>query len=255
MSSSNNKNTRGNFYQYLGLGSGEDTGDGPSSPDKQLQFQDTSNNLGLTQAAERRVFKRFLQGYHPEEIAEEAGISLAKVKALVEAGRKTLREYHSDKMEDLSEESIAIIRMVAQKAWELIEGGASPDKYLTTILKSEELVAKIRGVLTDKVQHTGDITKHIKLYDFRDNFPDIVEGEVVGDRSLELRDIKVSEEDTPFTPAEIPDEEVPRLSEEARAMAERVINATQKQWREDNDAAAARKKRREALSSRIKVIL
>jgi hypothetical protein len=87
----------------------------------------------------------------------------------------------------------------------LFPKGAAP--LLTVRLRAEETIAKIQGVLNEKIVHLGRIEHHVKLYDFEDNFPNaVVEGDsfvIQEPQTEEVLEQRVSIEKSPTSGASV----------------------------------------------------
>lgn len=197
--------------------------------------QPNSGNVGQSMAIRRRILQRILQGYLPDDVAAEYGVPARFIKEQVEVARKELKEFNAANMDERVEESVEVFKMVQNVAWVQIDKGAPPEKFLQIINKSEEFVAKMRGVLTDKVQHSGNLLEGMKLYAFADVYPDAIEGEIVevadDNTPLSLTDImpKGSEAGTEIA---VPLHTVPEFTKE---MVEEADTKTQARWNKDAD--------------------
>ena len=92
-------------------------------------------------------------------------------------------EQSNASLKELALERIAALNRIKVKAWEYINSNTQVGKMLTIATKAEEDIAKIQGVLTDKVQHLVAAQVVHKLYDFDNQFPEpglsaIVRGDV-----------------------------------------------------------------------------
>lgn len=137
-------------------------------------------NSGQWLAVQRKIARMWLQGYDIVEIMAKLGIKSKKtVLNYINVARKELTELNAHLIDDRIEEAVASLKLIQVQAWTSIENGAPSEKFLPTILKASETIAKIRGVLSEHVIHAGNIVHEIKLYDFTDNFPPpkTVEGE------------------------------------------------------------------------------
>lgn len=236
--------------EYLALGQeagrelddNEDTGLGESSEGSPTYPLKAVRGLpGKSMAVRRKVYKRFLQGYTPYHISQELGCHYTFVIQSIEAARGELNKWHSNKLSEMTEEAVEVFRMVQQVAWEhLDEGKREADKMLPIIARAEESIARIRGVLSDKVTHIGDITHHMKMYDFVDKYPEMVEGKVL-DHEADLKEM-TSSAGEPFTPDAIKEEELPMLTD--LEVHERTVEWEGKRrtkWKKGNDTRKQKK--------------
>jgi hypothetical protein len=221
--------------EYLGLGS--ESGLDVSEQEETITYplKTVRRHPGKNMALRRKVYKRFLQGYTPYNISKELECHYTFVLQAIEAARGELTQWHSNKLSDMTEETVEVFRMVQQVAWEhLEEGRREADKLLPIITRAEESIARIRGVLSDKVTHIGDITHHMKMYDFEDNYPEMVEGKVL-DRDADLKEL-TSPVGEPFVPDDIPEDEMPELTD--LEVHERTVeweNKRRAKWKKAND--------------------
>jgi len=122
---------------------------------------------------QHRVMTLWLQGYTVDEIRRNEGlVEQATVIQAINIKRKEIRAVQEADLLDLAAERIAGLKLVKTEARAfaaLYPGKAA--QFLTVILRSEEIEAKIEGVLSDKVLHLGRIQHDVKLYDFTDRTP------------------------------------------------------------------------------------
>jgi hypothetical protein len=115
---------------------------------------------------------KWLKGYSVDQIAKSENEEPANVLQAINIKRKSLRESQEADIADLVAERIGGLRQLQQEAHEYLE--FLPDKapqLLTVAMRAEENIAKIQGVLSDKVLHLGRIQHEVKLYDFSDKTP------------------------------------------------------------------------------------
>ena len=128
----------------------------------------------------QRCLVKWLKGYSIDHIAQSEGnVSTSSILTAIRAKRAELRESQEAEIADLAAERIGGLRQLQQEAHEYLD--FLPEKapqLLTVALRAEESIAKIQGVLSDKVLHLGRIQHEVKYYDFTDKTPDpfIVEG-------------------------------------------------------------------------------
>ena len=126
------------------------------------------------------------------------GVTKPTVIRCIESQREALKEIYKGDMETLAAERIANLTYVKHEAFRCLNFlPTKAPQLLAVILRSEEIVAKIQGVLNEKHLHMGRIQHDVKLYDFEDKTPPpmgIVEGVI---NSIEEQNpvIAVIEED------------------------------------------------------------
>ena len=127
----------------------------------------------------QRVMEKWLKGYSLASISvSEGNCTISSLTRALNIKREELKESQEATLDLLVAERIGGLRQIQQEAHEYLE--LLPEKapqLLTVALRAEEAVAKIQGVLSDKVLHLGRIQHDIKLYDFNDLTPPmIIEG-------------------------------------------------------------------------------
>lgn len=145
-----------------------------------------------TERRRGRIMQRWLRGYTIDQIRDWEGLeSNYQVVKDLNIKRKELREQQDIDILDLAAERIEGLRVIQADCRHYM--GFFPERspqFLTIILRAEESTAKIQGVLNEKVLHLGRIQHHVKLYDFRDNFPpSTVEGEAIVIEEPELEEL------------------------------------------------------------------
>lgn len=114
----------------------------------------------------------WISGYRPGEIAARQGISIELVHGGIRSVRRQLYEDNQATLAEHSEQSVAVFRRLETRLWQEYEklgGGKAGLQILAEIRKAEESVAKVRGILSNRV--IADVVHHVKLYDFQDKFP------------------------------------------------------------------------------------
>ena len=122
-----------------------------------------------------KVMRRWLSGQSLVQIQASESLSYDSVVGYLNSRRKELREFQEQDIHELAAERIEGLRLIQADA--VYYQGLFPKSaasLLTVRLRAEESIAKIQGVLNDKVVHLGKITHLVKMYDFEDNFPDLV---------------------------------------------------------------------------------
>jgi len=122
-----------------------------------------------------RVMQKWLSGFTLQDIAASEKVEKTTILRDIGARRKDLRTIYEGDVNELAAERIEGLRAIQRDA--IVLTNQLPDKspaFLTVRLRAEETIAKIQGVLNDKVVHLGRIEHHVKVYDFTDNFPDPV---------------------------------------------------------------------------------
>ena len=131
---------------------------------------DTSAITGPVTKDEQRfiVMKRWLQGYTSFEIAQEIQLSPLTIQSYITEARTEIRAAQQAELLTLSSERVAGFSLVKSTAWAQYDLTKN-SRWLQIVLRAEELISKLQGVLTDKMVHTGDIEIIHKLYDFKDD--------------------------------------------------------------------------------------
>ena len=127
-----------------------------------------------------KVMRKWLSGFSVTDIAMSTQIDKGTVLSDLAIRRTELREAQDQDIHDLAAERIEGLRMLQKDA--IYYQGLFPKSavpLLTIRLRAEEVIGKIQGVLNEKVVHMGRIVHEIKIYDFEDKFPAIIEGEVI----------------------------------------------------------------------------
>ncbi len=122
----------------------------------------------------------WLRGNTIAGIAEALTMQDTAVLDAIRDMRAEIKLQHDVDIRELVAERIEAFRLIQREAWTLFDTKSrqSP-QYLALIIKAEENIAKIQGVLTDKVQHLHRIVPP-KLYDFDGSrFPEAIDAEVV----------------------------------------------------------------------------
>jgi predicted transcriptional regulator len=118
------------------------------------------------------VQELWLSGHRQTEIAILLDETTAVVAGDIREVRKTLYEDGKASQQEHAEQTVAIFRKVLAQLWALYENiNSVPDKLKTMeqIRKTEESVARIRGLVNSKV--IADVFHHVKMYDFEDKLP------------------------------------------------------------------------------------
>ena len=129
----------------------------------------------------------WLQGNTYAQIGQRLGVGTQYVSRIIKVLRADLAEIHSATIDQYAAEAVEANRLVIATAWQNMNGKNSA-KMMHIILKGIETIAKIRGVISDRVHHTGVIV-HKKMYDFRDEFPNIDPIPEITEKALSLADM------------------------------------------------------------------
>lgn len=112
----------------------------------------------------------WLRGYSVVDIAEVIKKSTGDVIKILKDTRAQIAEWHKDELENIRAERIEGFRQVQRKAWnEYNSLDAKPGSRLTAlqvIAKAEEAIARMQGVVEQKIKHSGNVDHRHKLYDF-----------------------------------------------------------------------------------------
>jgi hypothetical protein len=118
------------------------------------------------------VQELWLTGHRQAEIAVILDETTAVVAGDIREFRETLYKDGKASQQEHAEQTVAIFRKVLAQLWILYEKTISVADKLKTmeqIRKTEESVAKIRGLVNSKV--IADVFHHVKMYDFEDKLP------------------------------------------------------------------------------------
>jgi DNA-binding CsgD family transcriptional regulator len=118
------------------------------------------------------VQEMWLKGNRPAEIAIELGVSTVTVHSDIRELRKQLYAESQVTLQEHAEQTVAVLRRLQTKLWleyDIADTVKSRLSAMDQVRKSEEAVAKVRGLLTSKV--IGDVVHHVKMYDFTDKLP------------------------------------------------------------------------------------
>lgn len=126
----------------------------------------------------QKVFELWLVGRTHMEIALEVGASLPQVAADVRDLRRELYHNNQATLSEHVEQTVVVLRRLESELWAEYDGAVDIGlrlKLLEQIRRTEETVAKSRGLLSDRV--VGSITHHVvKHYDFQDRTPAAPDG-------------------------------------------------------------------------------
>ena len=135
--------------------------------------QSTSQKQDIALIHHQAILEDWLSGYRPAEIAARQSISIELVHGGIRSIRKQLYEDNQATLSEHAEQSVSVLRRLQTRLWEeyekVIDKGKAGLLLLDTIRKTEESIAKIRGVLQNRV--IADVIHHVKMYDFQDKFP------------------------------------------------------------------------------------
>ena len=93
---------------------------------------------GRAMALRRKVFRRLLQGYTPDEVASEFSLSVYFVKEQLAVARQELHDWHESKLAEQVEESVEVYNMVAKVAWGKVNADENPRDYLRIIMDTQK---------------------------------------------------------------------------------------------------------------------
>ena len=134
----------------------------------------------LIQQRRARVFESWMRGSSVEDISTAEQVSESTILRCIASQRARLSELYDGSMKELVAERIANLVNVKAEAYKYMQfmpGKAA--QLLMVVLRSEETIAKIQGVLNEKHLLLGKIQHEVKLYDFEDKTPPpmgIIEG-------------------------------------------------------------------------------
>ena len=159
--------------------------DGEPVPPPQFGIpRDASSITGpVTQEQQQYLIgKLWLQGYGFFEIAEYLKLHVSTVRTHVTTMREVFRDAQNTELLDLAAERVTGFALIKTAAWEQYEVTKN-SRWLQVIMRAEELMAKLQGVLSDKVLHlhAGEVVH--KLYDFTASAYDAIDakGKVLDD--------------------------------------------------------------------------
>jgi DNA-binding CsgD family transcriptional regulator len=130
----------------------------------------------------QKVQDYWLDGYQAAEIAVILEISIAQVSGDIRRFRRELYANNQASLEEHAEQTVAIMRRLQARLWSVYDEAVKPSnkvQIIQEIRKSEEAVAKVRGLITNKV--IANVLHEIKLHDFKDTFPapKVIEGTAI----------------------------------------------------------------------------
>ena len=128
-----------------------------------------------TEQNERIAVLLWMRGYTLFDIAQRLQWSRVKVLEILKQSRAEMAEWHKDEIDSIRSERIEGFRQVQQRAWREYDEAKPGTKaqLLSIIMKAEESIAKMQGVVEHKVKHEGKLDHMHKLYDFNNSeFPD-----------------------------------------------------------------------------------
>ena len=143
------------------------------------------------------VQKHWLEGGRAADIAIYLGESVTVVQADIRAIRSSLYEENKATLSEHTEQSVAILRRIVGELWD--EYAMAPTtlikvRVLEQIRRTEGDVAKLRGLLQGRT--VVDVVTHVKMYDFKHDYPEIEENTIPGEARI-LGDGTPVEDDGP----------------------------------------------------------
>ncbi len=121
------------------------------------------------------IAKLWLKGFTVQAIGIQVKRSIPNVLVAIKEHRTEIAEYHKDEFLKLAAERIEGFRQIQHQAWGQMSNGKQSTQLLGIINRAEENIARIQGVLSDKVHHLVDVKGDIKVYDFVDNLPQVID--------------------------------------------------------------------------------
>jgi|TARA_Y100000310_G_scaffold309675_1_gene354035 DNA-binding CsgD family transcriptional regulator len=122
------------------------------------------------------IQEHWLQGRRVSEIAITMDLSIAQVASDLKRIREDLYSENKASLQEHAEQTVAILRKALGHLWDMFaelsydaSDVSNNLKILEQIRKTEETVAKVRGLLTSRV--IADVMHHVKMYDFEDTLP------------------------------------------------------------------------------------
>jgi hypothetical protein len=148
---------------------------------KEMTMQEhVAENMSEQNAASREqtmwaVAELWYKGYRIKDISRELFVSVSYALQLLKDVREVVRTWHQDDLSNLAAERIEGFRLIQKESWDIASTyPKQANQLMGVIIRAEENIAKIQGVLSDKVHHIGQVTHHVKLYDFEDRFPEAI---------------------------------------------------------------------------------
>ena len=131
---------------------------------------------GNVRVEQRRiqVYTMWVRGYPIHLICRELGHDYATVRRDIEIIQAFLRVVKRKDMDEAADRSIAHLREVQGQCYTLMarpENLKQLSALLNTIVRCEEQIARIEGIIIQKSFQKTDSEQRIKLYDFRDVLP------------------------------------------------------------------------------------
>jgi len=132
-----------------------------------------SHKHALQTIRQLEVHELWLSGYQVSKIASLTDLSIHQINTAIRKYRKQLYEENQASRQEHTEQSVAVLRRVEAMLWEQYYDTLDPKeeiKILSEIRKTEEGIARIRGLVSAK--NINNVIKDLKLYNFKDNYPD-----------------------------------------------------------------------------------
>ena len=146
------------------------------TPKEHIEEQRAEQNILQREQQVWDVAGLWFRGYTVRDISQALGLGRPTIISMLGEVRETIVEWHKADLLELAAERIEGFRSIEKEARDLvIEYPKQSSQLLSVALRSQENVAKIQGVLSDKVHHLGSVTHHVKLYNFKDNFPEAIQ--------------------------------------------------------------------------------
>ena len=121
-----------------------------------------------------QVYSLWIRGFPLYQICRELGHAAPTVKRDIEAIQLSLQTIRNIDVRQASDRSIAHLREIQMMCHQMVANPANVKQIsalLNTIVRCEEQVARIEGLIIERSFQKTDATHHVKLYDFKDALP------------------------------------------------------------------------------------
>lgn len=121
----------------------------------------------------------FIRGHTALDVMTKLGLSLRSALRLQRQVRALLAQAQRVSPQEARAFSVAVLRNVQKDTWERLKATKGARDYaslMSVIVRAEETIARLHGLLAQGQEPVPEV--HIKVYDFKDTLPSVVEGEV-----------------------------------------------------------------------------
>jgi hypothetical protein len=176
-----------------------------------------------------KVADLWLNAHRITEISVILDLPVAVVSTDIKAFREQLYSENKASLQEHAEQTVAILRKVERRLWQELETTFTPGdrlKILDQVRKTEEAIAKVRGLLNSRV--IADVFHHVKMYDFEDNLPkelDSSNSNIINGVAKEVPELVVPK--TPEPDPYLPEHRKPNIVEsDESSLGVRLVDGT-----------------------------